>query len=195
MQKSNFFALMSRMKYIARWGLMKNTIPENIQEHSLTVCMIAHALAVIGRDIYHKSVDPGLCAAAAIYHDATEILTGDLPTPIKYFSPEIRDAYKAVEHSSQTRILSMLPYELQSSYKPLFDIAAEESEIHNLIKAADRIAAYIKCLEEIKSGNHEFSLASIQIKETIDAIKLPEARYFMETFIDGFRLTLDEINK
>ena len=184
------------MKFITRWGLMKNTIPENIQEHSLTVSMIAHALAVIGRDIYHKSVDPGLCAAAAIYHDAAEILTGDLPAPIKYFSPEIRDAYKAVEHTSQDRILSMLPAELRSSYESLFDIATlNGGDVHAIIKAADRIAAYIKCLEEIKSGNHEFSQASIQIRETIDEINLPEVRYFMETFIGGFRLTLDEINK
>jgi len=186
---------MSRMKYIARWGLMKNTIPENIQEHSLTVAMIAHALAVIGRDLFNKSTDPGLCASAAIYHDAAEILTGDLPTPIKYFSPEIRDAYKAVEQSSQDRILKMLPEELRPSYEHLFSITLKEDEVQKTIKAADRIAAYVKCLEEIKSGNREFSSAAAQIKEKIDAIELPEVRYFMDTFIDGFTLTLDEINK
>lgn len=195
MQKSNFFALMSRMKFITRWGLMKNTIPENIQEHSLTVAMIAHALAVIGRDLYHKQTDPGLCAAAAIYHDATEILTGDLPTPIKYFSPEICDAYKAVEHSSKNRILLMLPEKLRPSYQSLFDTAVKDSPVHTIIKAADRIAAYIKCLEEIKSGNLEFTRAAEQTREKIEAIDLPEVRYFMETFIDGFKLTLDEINK
>ncbi|MDP4109790.1 MAG: 5'-deoxynucleotidase [Bacillota bacterium] len=195
MKKSDFFALMSRMKYISRWGLMKNTIPENIQEHSLTVAMFAHAIAVIGRDVYHKPLDPGFCAAASIYHDAPEILTGDLPTPIKYFSPEIRDAYKAVEQSSRDRMLSMLPSELRPSFEPLFDIAPPDSDIYKIIKAADRIAAYVKCVEEIKSGNREFSQAASQIKERLDEIDLPEVRYFMETFIDGFSRTLDEINK
>lgn len=193
MQKSNFFALMSRMKYISRWGLMKNTIDENIQEHSLAVAMYAHALAVISQTLYNEEVDPGLCAVAAIYHDAPEILTGDLPTPVKYFNPEIRDAYKAVEESTEMRILRMLPPELLPAYTPIFSVMHEDSLVHQIVKAADRLSAYVKCLEEMKSGNREFSQAARQIKDSIDQIDLPAVRYFMATFIDGFDLTLDEL--
>ncbi len=194
MSQSNFFALMSRMKYITRWGLMKNTMTENIQEHSLSVAMYAHALAVISNDVCKMPVDPGMCAIAAIYHDAPEIITGDLPTPVKYFNPEIREAYKAVEESSEKRILNMLPDELRGSYEPIFAVMHDEnSDVKKLVKAADRISAYVKCLEETKSGNREFAQAAVQIRQSIDKIEHPAVKYFMETFIPGFDLTLDEL--
>lgn len=193
MKKSNFFALMSRMKYISRWGLMKNTVPENIQEHSLMVCMIAHALCIIKNEYFDGKLDPGFCAAAAIYHDAPEILTGDLPTPVKYFNSEIHSAYKKIEEVSTQNLLSMLDESLQKYYAPLFNCEQENPDAYAVIKAADRISAYIKCLEELKSGNNEFKQAAEQTLASIRLIDLPEVGYFMEHFIEGFSLSLDDL--
>lgn len=192
MEKSNFFALMSRMKYISRWGLMRNTVPENIKEHSLDVAMIAHALAVIRRDIFNAPADPGLCAAAAVFHDASEILTGDMPTPVKYGSADIRTAYKTVERDSAARLLNMLPPSLRTSYEKLL-LPDERSYVHSIVKSADTIAAYVKCCEELKSGNGEFKKASEQIFSKLEKIELPEVKYFLDAFLDGYLLTLDEL--
>ena len=146
-----FFAFLSRMRYIGRWGLMRNTFQENIQEHSHMVAVLAHGLALIRREILGGTADPNLCAAAALFHDASEILTGDLPTPIKYFNPDIKDAYKQVEHISCQKLLAMLPPELQNSYQPL--LMEEDPEVARIVKAADKLSAYIKCVEELKAGN------------------------------------------
>lgn len=188
----NFFAFISRMRYISRWGLMRNTFRENIQEHSHMVAVIAHALAVIRRDVYGGDVDPGLAAAAALYHDAPEILTGDLPTPIKYYNPEIRDAYRQVEEVSADKLLSLLPEALRPAYAPLL---REEcgSGIQELVKAADKLSAYIKCVEELKAGNAEFRQAEAQIRSVLEGSPLPEVGYFMEHFAPAFGLTLDEL--
>lgn len=187
-----FFAYLSRMRYINRWGLMRNTFQENIQEHSHMVAVLAHALAVIGRARYGGTVDPGEAAAAALFHDAPEILTGDLPTPVKYYNPEIREAYKRVEQVSAKKLLSMLPEELRPAYADLLS-EGYAPELRAVVKAADKLSAYIKCVEELKAGNAEFRQAAEQTLEVLKASPLPEVGYFMEHFLPAFGLTLDEL--
>ncbi len=188
----SFFAYLSRMRYINRWGLMRNTFQENVQEHSHMVAVLAHTLAVIRRDVLGRPADPGLAAAAALYHDAPEILTGDLPTPIKYYSPDIRDAYKQVEQVSAGKLLDMLPPELRGAYEPLVR-EDYDPDTRALVKAADKLSAYIKCVEELKAGNGEFRQAAEQTLEALKAYGLPEVDYFMEHFLPAFGLTLDEL--
>lgn len=188
----NFFALISRMRYISRWGLMRNALPENVQEHSHMVAVVAHALGVIRRDVLGESCDPGLLAAAALFHDASEILTGDLPTPIKYHSAEITGAYHEVERIASEKLLDMLPVELRGAYEPLLGEKVGEYE-QKLLKAADRLSAYIKCVEERKAGNNEFLSAERQTLARIRGMALPEAEYFIEHFIPAFEKDLDEL--
>ena len=190
---SHFFAYLSRMKFIRRWGLMHNTYPENIQEHSLRVAMIAHALGVIRNRLYQGRANPERAAALALFHDAGEVLTGDLPTPVKYFNPEIRTAYQTIETVANRKLLDMIPRELQDDYRSLFFDQGADREHHELVKAADRLAAYIKCLEEIAAGNHEFSKAEKALRASVEALALPEVRYFVDTFVPSFKLTLDEL--
>jgi len=196
--KYSFFALISRLKNITRWSLMRNSASENVQEHSHMVAVIAHALAVIRRDVFGGAAEPGQTAAAALFHDASEIFTGDMPTPVKYFDPEIRSAYQRVESVSSRKLLSALPAELRPAYEellsPAFDGPAGENDIRRLVKAADRLAAYIKCLEELKTGNLEFKSAAQQSKEKLSSLKMPEVDYFIERFIPAFELTLDELD-
>ncbi|MBO5918299.1 MAG: 5'-deoxynucleotidase, partial [Oscillospiraceae bacterium] len=146
----HFFAMLSRMKYIDRWGLMRNTVSENIQEHSHQVAVLAHALAVIENRFFGGHIDPGAAAVAALYHDASEILTGDMPTPIKYDNPDIQAAYKQVESMAEQKLLSMLPEELHGDFDPIVSIS--DPDIHALVKAADKLSAYLKCVEEVKAG-------------------------------------------
>ena len=186
-----FFAYISRMKYINRWSLMRSSVPENIQEHSHMVAVLAHALGVIRRDALGGDCDPCACAAAALYHDAAEIFTGDLPTPIKYASPAIRDAYRQVEDQASSRLLAMLPEELRPAYAPL--LSPEDESLRRIVKAADKLSAYIKCLEELRGGNKEFLNAAEETLAALNAMDLPEVRYFLEQFAAGFGLTLDEL--
>lgn len=188
----NFFAYISRMRYIGRWSLMRNSLPENIQEHSHMVAVIAHALGVIARDVYGKSCDPNECAAVALYHDSSEILTGDLPTPIKYHSPEIRSAYQQVEELACGKLLATLPDELRPAFEDLLT-GETQKRLHRLVKAADKLSAYIKCIEERKAGNDEFLSAEKQTRRMLEESPLPEVAYFMEHFIPAFELTLDEL--
>ncbi|WP_186566971.1 5'-deoxynucleotidase [Lawsonibacter celer] len=188
----HFYAYLSRMRYINRWGLMRNTVQENIQEHSHMVAVLAHALAVIRREVFGKPADPGLAAAAALFHDAPEILTGDLPTPVKYYNPEIRDAYKQVEAFSAQKLLGMLPEHLRPAYEPLMSEDYDPST-RELVKAADKLSAYLKCVEEVKAGNNEFRQAAEQTRQALEASDLPEVAYFMEHFLPSFSLTLDEL--
>ena len=188
----NFFAYIARMKYISRWGLMRNAVQENIQEHSHMVAVLAHTLAVIRRDVLGVDCDPGAAAVAALYHDAPEIFTGDLPTPVKYYNPEIRDAYKAVEAVSADKLMSMLPPELRPAYAPWLREDYDPS-LHALVKAADKLSAHIKCVEEVKAGNNEFRQAAGQTLEAVEAMSLPEMDYFIEHFLPAFGLTLDEL--
>lgn len=187
----SFFAYIARMRYIGRWGLMRNTVQENIQEHSHMVAVLAHALAVIRRDKFGGTVDPGHVAAVALYHDATEIFTGDLPTPVKYANPDIQAAYKAIEQNAADRLTATLPEELRPSFQGL--LTETDPAVTDLVKAADKLSAYLKCLEELKAGNLEFQSAANQTMEALNEYNLPELTYFMEHFLPAFQLTLDEL--
>jgi 5'-deoxynucleotidase len=190
---SHFFAYLARMRFIGRWGLMHSTRPENIQEHSLRVAMIAHALAVVRARLYGGAVSAERVAVLALYHDASEVLTGDLPRPVKYFSPEIETSYRRLETVAREKLLGMLPDVLREDYTALFRPDAASPAEQALVKAADKLCAYVKCLEEVAAGNREFVEAEKTLRATIDAIDLPEVRYFVETFVPSFRLTLDEL--
>ena len=187
---NSFFALISRMRYIGRWGLMRSSIPENVQEHSHMVAVIAHALGVIRREVFGRECDPNALAAAALFHDAPEIITGGMPTPVKYHSGALTAAYKEVERGAAEKLVSMLPVELRGAYESLIsgDVGEENEQ---LVKAADRLSAYIKCIEERKAGNLEFLSAERQTLERIRSMGLPEAGYFIEHFIPAFELDLD----
>ena len=189
---NEFYALMGRMRYITRWGLMRNTFSENIQEHSHQVAVLAHALALIRRDILHlDGPDPDRCAVAALYHDASEILTGDLPTPIKYYNPDIKVAYKQVERIAGERLLAMLPPELRSSYEHY--ILEDDAALEPIVKAADKLSAHIKCLEEQKAGNKEFDSAAEQTWNSMKAMALPELDWFLDHCLGAYALNLDQL--
>ena len=189
---NHFFAYINRMRFIQRWALMRNSYTENIQEHSHQVAVLAHALAVLRNEKFGGQVDAGAVAVAALYHDAGEILTGDMPTPIKYYNPAIRQAYKAVEQVAEEKLLGMLPEELQPAFEPILT-GQTQRELHPIVKAADKLSAYIKCIEERKAGNNEFLNAEKQTLEAIHAYNMPEAEYFIEHFIPAFEKTLDEL--
>lgn len=188
----SFFAYISRMRNISRWSLMRNALPENIQEHSHMCACLAHALAVIRRDVFSVPCDPNEYAAVALYHDCSEILTGDLPTPIKYHNALIRDAYKQVEALACAKLLDTLPEALRGAYSPLLTGEAVE-RTHDLVKAADKLSAYIKCIEERRAGNDEFLSAERQTRDLLERSELPEVQYFLKHFIPAFELTLDEL--
>ena len=188
----NFYAFMDRMKYIKRWSLMRSVREENIMEHSQQVAMLAHALAIITNKIYGGAVDEGKCVLYAVYHECSEVMTGDLPTPIKYFNNNIKGAYKDIEARACKKLLAMLPEELEEGLEP-FVLSDTDSEEYKILKAADRLAAYIKCLEEHRSGNTEFEKAKKSIEEDLHSRGIPAAEYFMQNFIPPFLLTLDEL--
>ena len=185
--------MIARMRYIARWGLMRNTDPEHIQEHSHMVAVLAHALAVIENERFGGQVDPGQVAVAALYHDASEILTGDMPTPIKYDNPDIQSAYKAVEATAEQKLLSMLPEDLRGEFEAAVTIP--DPQVRALVKAADKLSAYLKCVEERKAGNAEFRSAEEQTYAALRDNPLPALDYFMDRFLPGFQLTLDELQR
>ena len=187
----NFFAYIFRMRHIARWALMRNTRIENVEEHSYEAAVLAHALAVIGRDVFHKGLDPDKIAVAALFHDAPEIITGDMPTPIKYYNPSLKDAYQQVEAAAQDKLLSMLPPELTPAYEPL--VRESDPGVRRYVKAADKLSAYIKCVEELKAGNAEFKKAAEQTRTALEEMGMEELVWFMERFLPAFSLTLDEL--
>jgi len=189
---SNFFAYISRMKFIKRWGLMRNTHDENIQEHSMQVAMIAHNLALIENKLFDGQYDSNYIMVLAAYHEVSEIITGDLPTPIKYYNPKIMKEYKKIEKMANEKIINMLPKEFMDDYKDIINQPNDKN--HLIVKAADKIAAYIKCIEEKTAGNHEFVNAEATLKNTIDSIELKSVEYFMNTYMNSFKLTLDELN-
>ena len=190
--KKHFFAIISRMKYINRWGLMRNTRYENLSEHSFDVAVTAHAIATIKNDVFGGNVNADRAAVLALYHDAPEILTGDLPTPVKYYNTQTKKAYDEVEKTSVSRLLEMLPEQLRTSYESVLTKREEDDYLWQIVKAADTINALIKCIEEEKSGNREFSGAKKGIEKKVNAITLPEVRYYIEHFLPSFALTLDE---
>ena len=189
---NEFYALLGRMRYITRWGLMRNTFSENIQEHSHQVAVLAHALALIRRDILHlPTPNPDRCAVAALYHDASEILTGDMPTPIKYYNPEIKDAYKQVERIAGNRLLDMLPPALRPSYERL--VLEDDKELEPIVKGADKLSAYIKCVEEQKAGNTEFDSAAAVTMQALRALHREEMDWFIDNCLEAFSLNLDQL--
>ena len=188
---SSFFAYIFRMRYIASWALMRNTRTENVEEHSYEVAVLAHALAVVGQEIFHKDVNPDRVATAALFHDAPEIITGDLPTPIKYFNPAIKSAYDQVEAVAQDKLLGMLPHELTEAYAPLLRV--EDPKVRCYIKAADKLAAWLKCLEERKAGNREFVQAEEETLHALKDMNMDEVTWFLEHMGEAFGLTLDEL--
>ncbi len=192
---SNFFAYLSRMKHIKRWGLMRNTWEENIQEHSLQVAMIAHALAIINNKKFGGNVDLKSVLELAVYHEASEVITGDLATPIKYFNKEIKKAYKEIEVVANTKLLDMLPEEIKDEYRHLLSNNESSNELeYKIVKQADKICAYLKCVEELRTGNNEFEKAKDSIYNGIIEKNDPAVNYFMEKFVPAFDLTLDELN-
>jgi 5'-deoxynucleotidase len=191
---SHFFAYLARMKFIQRWGLMRNTQVENIQEHSLQVAMIAHALAVLKNTRFGAEIDPERTALLAVFHDAEEVITGDLPTPIKYFNPQVAQAIDSVEAVAKDRLLRMLPDDLRGAYEELFFPVETDDEAWACVKAADRICAYLKCIDEHKAGNAEFGRAEEVIRAQLEASDDPAVQVFLQTFVPSFRLTLDELN-
>lgn len=192
---SNFFAMVSRMRLINRWALMQNTVQENIAEHSHNTAVIAHALCVIGNKKFGKSYNAERCALLAVYHDATEVITGDMPTPVKYGSEEMKSVYKGVEKIAGNRLLEMLPGEFKDEYSPLFNRQSEDGELWKIVKAADKIDALIKCINETRMGNKEFEKALEAQKKMIDEIDMPEVEYFRNEFLPAYYLTLDEHTK
>lgn len=190
----SFFAMLARMKYIERWALMRNSEKENISEHSLEVAIITHALALLGNKRLGKDYDAEHAAMLGIYHDCTEIITGDMPTPIKYENPEIQSAYKQIEKTAAFRLLNMLPEELREEYEPYFIPCPQDRELHLLVKAADKISALIKCIQEAKAGNQEFRSAEATIKTSIMELDCQEAELFLEEFLPTYYLTLDELS-
>ncbi|MBR3715161.1 MAG: 5'-deoxynucleotidase [Clostridia bacterium] len=188
--ENSFFALLFRQKYIKRWGLMRNTTDESLAEHSAETAFIAHALAIIGNKKFGKNYDANSVAVVALYHDAAEIYTGDLPTPVKYYSEEMRKNYKKIEAAAEKALVSRLPDEFKDIYGEIISGAAKEEK--RLVKAADKICALIKCVEEGKSGNREFASAEKSTRESIAALKCPEADYFIENFLPAFLETIDE---
>ena len=194
----NFFATISRMKYIDRWALMRNSRNESLSEHSLEVAMIAHALAVIGNVRYDRNIDENSAALIGLYHDSSEIITGDMPTPVKYYNPEIKEAYKQVEKIAEYKLLTKLPSDLRPAFEQIYksDNSAEDKYLRHLVKAADKISAYIKCIEEEKAGNTEFSTAKKSIGAALDKLaeELPEVKDFVTEFLPPYGKTLDELS-
>jgi len=189
---SDFFAYISRMKYITRWALMRSTVQENIQEHSHMTAVLAHALGVIRRDVFGKPCDAERLAAIALYHDAPEILTGDMPTPIKYHSADIKAAYDEVEVLAVEKLLEELPPALRGAYRGLLTAAADPAQ-YELVKAADKLSAYLKCIEERRAGNREFASAERSALKKLQDMHLPEVDYFLEQFAPAFEKDLDEL--
>ena len=189
-----FFAYLNRLKLIQRWGLMRNAIPENDMEHSMQCALIAHALAVLAQTRYDRAVDPQAAATLALYHDAGEVLTGDLPTPVKYKNAQIKSAYKTIENLATEQLFHMLPEDLRPAYREYL-MPDKESYTWKLVKAADRICAYIKCVEEKKAGNLEFTQAQNAVAASIAELALPEVQDFMRDFVPAYELSLDELSK
>lgn len=193
-KRSHFFAHLARMKLIYRWPLMRNVAQENISEHSLQVAFVAHALALIENKKFNGEFSPERIALLAMFHDCTEVLTGDLPTPIKYYNPAIADEYKKIEQIAEEKLIGMLPEEFRDDYRPLIDSAVINQKEYKLVKQADSICAYLKCLEELSAGNHEFEQAKRRLENTLAQRSSQATDYFMAKFAGSFALTLDEIS-
>ncbi|EAS44721.1 5'-deoxynucleotidase [Photobacterium profundum] len=194
MEKSHFFAHLARMNLIQRWPLMRCVSTENISEHSLQVAFVAHALALIKNKKFDGNTNPERIALLGMFHDTSEVLTGDMPTPIKYYNPAIAEEYKKIELAAEQKLLSMLPEEFQEDYAPLLDSHCINKDDYVIVKQADSLCAYLKCLEELNAGNHEFTQAKKRLEKTLQTRSTPEMEYFLNTFVESFNLTLDDIS-
>lgn len=194
MQQSRFYAYLSRMKHIFRWSLMKNSQQESLSVHTLDTAVIAHCLGLLRNRRFGGSCDVNRLVLLAMYHDCSEILTGDMPTPIKYYNPEIKAAYKEVEAVANEKLVSMLPEDLCEDYRPLFCHEGEDQELLRLLKAADKLSALVKCIEEENAGNREFVKAKQSTLKAIEEMRLPEADAFIKEFLPSYGLTVDELN-
>lgn len=195
MSKSHFFAYLSRLKLINRWPLMRNVRTENVSEHSLQVAMVAHMLAIIKNQRFSGQLNAERIAMIALYHDASEVLTGDLPTPVKYYNTQMTQEYKKIEKIAQQQLISLLPDDLQDAFRPLLDEQRHSAEESTIVKQADTLCAYVKCLEEIAAGNHEFSQAKARLENALEQRRSPELDYFIKVFVPSFTLSLDEISQ
>ncbi|MCU5772776.1 5'-deoxynucleotidase [Winslowiella arboricola] len=195
MNQSHFFAHLSRLKLINRWPLMRNVRTENVSEHSLQVAMVAHVLAVIKNQKFDGQLNAERIAMMALYHDASEVLTGDLPTPVKYYNAQIAHEYKKIEKIAQQKLIEMLPDDLQDAFRPLLDEHLHAPEETAVVKQADALCAYLKCLEELSAGNNEFRQAKARLEKTLDQRRSPEMDYFISVFVPSFNLSLDEISQ
>lgn len=191
---SHFFAYLSKMRFVTRWGLMRNTYVENLLEHSLQVGLVAHALGVIRNTQFGGSADPERAAVLALFHDAGEVITGDIVSPIKHFNPKVRQAHAEIEEIARQRLHGMLPDALRDAYEPLLFPKDDERESWELVHAADKLCAYLKCLEELRAGNEDFAKAAQALEKSVRALPQPEVAYFLEHFVDSFSKTLDELN-
>lgn len=195
MNNNHFYAMLSRMKYINRWGLMRNTRNENLSEHSLEVAFIAHALGIINNEVYGGSVPAERLALLAMYHDVTEIITGDMPTPVKYYSPVIRNAYKEVEQVAKDELLTGLPENIGKHYESLLLETEEEKILWHYVKAADKLSALIKCIEEQQMGNSDFADARASIEQSLETMNMPEVQYYIREFLPAYKMTIDKSGK
>jgi 5'-deoxynucleotidase len=191
---SHFFAYLSKMRFVTRWGLMRNTYVENLLEHSLQVGLVAHALGVIRNTQFGGSADPERAAVLALFHDAGEVITGDIVSPIKHFNPKVRQAHAEIEEVARQRLHGMLPDTLREAYEPLLFPQDDEQESWDLVHAADKLCAYLKCLEELRAGNEDFTKAAQALEKSVRALPQPEVAYFLEHFVESFSKTLDELN-
>ena len=191
---SSFYAMLSRMKYIKRWALMRNSEPENISEHSLEVSMLSHGLAMLGNRRLGKNLNADRCAVIGLFHDAGEILTGDMPTPIKYYNRQIQSVFHEIEDDASETLLSMLPEDMREDYRGLFFRQPEDAELWRIVKAADKLSALIKCIEEGKAGNREFDSAKKTLEQAVHALEVPEAELFLTEFLPAYYRTLDELS-
>jgi len=190
---SNFFAYLSRLRWIKRWGLMRNAEPENVMEHSWEVATIAHALALTHNHVFNGQVDANAIATAALYHDASEVITGDLPTPIKYHSKSITEAYQQIEQQAEAELIALLPDELKQAYQTCFDSKLQPEINQRILKVADTLSAHLKCLAELRAGNLEFKQSAEITKQKIDSYQIPEADYFMSVFVPAYQLPLERL--
>ncbi len=195
MNNNHFYAMLSRMKYINRWGLMRNTRNENLSEHSLEVAFIAHALGLINNEVFRGNIPAERLALLAMYHDVTEIITGDMPTPVKYYSPVIRNAYKEVEHVAKDELLTGLPEKLGKHYEGLLLETEDEKILWHYVKAADKLSALIKCIEEQQMGNSDFAEAQKTIEKSLEDMNMQEVEYYIREFLPAYKMTIDESGK
>ena len=192
-RSNGFYAMFFRQKYINRWGLMRSVVEENLSTHASEVACVAHALAVIGNAKFGKNYDADRVAVLALFHDTLEVYTGDMPTPVKYATPELRRCYSALEKKATGHLIRQLPDELRDTYRAILEPEGDDAELYKLVKAADKLCAYIKCIDEERCGNTDFSNAKEATEKAVDKIDLEELKYFKENFLRSFTLTLDEL--